>query len=252
MNAISPAIGVEKQGIDIGSPERAVPSCLSADSRLTRHLLLLDPCMMTRECLAHMLETSCPELRIWAAACVEDAPEQPHRLVLLNIRSANVRDREVGQLADDVRARFGDDAPIAIISDRDEVGLQLEAIRHGYRGVIPTSLTSELAIAAVKLMMAGGTFVPNVLISWCAGLEELSYPAMPSASDGLGDSGITDREQQVLNLLGQGKPNKIIAYELRISESTVKVHVRHIMRKLNVTNRTRLAILFQSPRWRAN
>ena len=47
----------------------------------------------------------------------------------------------------------------------------------------------------------------------------------------------------VLKLLEQGKSNKVIAYELGVEESTVKVHVRHIMKKLNATNRTHAAFL---------
>lgn len=217
--------------------------------RRPQSVLLLDRSMMTRECLARMLESGCPELHIWAAGSVTEVPEQPHGLVLLNIRSASVDDGELEQTVAEVRERLGDEVPIAIISDRDEVGLQLSAVRQGYRGFIPTSLTSELAIAAIRLMMAGGVFVPNLLISWCAGLDLLGGTEPSSKFDAVDDSGITGREQQVLKLLREGKPNKLIAYELQISECTVKVHVRHIMRKLNATNRTQLAILSQS--WRS-
>jgi DNA-binding NarL/FixJ family response regulator len=51
------------------------------------------------------------------------------------------------------------------------------------------------------------------------------------------------RQLQVLELLQQGKQNKIIAYELGMCESTVKVHIRHIMRKLNARNRTQVVLL---------
>ena len=49
---------------------------------------------------------------------------------------------------------------------------------------------------------------------------------------------LTPRQATVLSLLQQGKANKIIAYELGMSESTVKVHIRNIMRKIGATNRT--------------
>jgi DNA-binding NarL/FixJ family response regulator len=58
-----------------------------------------------------------------------------------------------------------------------------------------------------------------------------------------GADGFTPRQLEVLRLLRQGKPNKIIAYELDVEESTVKVHVRHIMRKLKATNRTHAVVL---------
>ena len=51
----------------------------------------------------------------------------------------------------------------------------------------------------------------------------------------------TMREAGVVEALRQGKPNKIIAYELNLCESTVKVHIRNIMKKLKATNRTEIA-----------
>jgi DNA-binding CsgD family transcriptional regulator len=56
----------------------------------------------------------------------------------------------------------------------------------------------------------------------------------------------TGRQRQVIEALRQGKPNKIIAYELNMCESTVKVHVRTIMKKLKARNRTQVAYLYSS------
>jgi DNA-binding NarL/FixJ family response regulator len=241
MNALFSEIGPEDRDGSCGSREPVLSSVLAL-VRL-RHLLLIDSSSMTRECFASMLETGCPEHRTWAAAGVAEAPDHAYELVLLNVHSARLGDVEVQQLAADVRARFGAGVPLAIITDRNEAAVQLEAIRHGYQGIIPTSLNSKLAAAAVNLMMAGGRFVPNMVVSLYAGLEVPSSMTNWFVLDPVYRSGITDRELQVLHLLRQGKPNKIIAFELQISESTVKIHVRHIMRKLNVTNRTQLAIL---------
>jgi DNA-binding NarL/FixJ family response regulator len=57
--------------------------------------------------------------------------------------------------------------------------------------------------------------------------------------------GLTPSEQRVLELLKKGQPNKVIARELDIEETTVKVHVRRIMRKLNAANRTQAALVAQ-------
>ena len=54
---------------------------------------------------------------------------------------------------------------------------------------------------------------------------------------------MTDRQHLVLEALREGKPNKAIAFELKIHESTVKVHVRNIMKKLGARNRTQVAYL---------
>lgn len=53
---------------------------------------------------------------------------------------------------------------------------------------------------------------------------------------------LSNREFEVLLALQMGKPNKIIAYQLGVSEATVKVHVQHIFKKLGVTNRTQAAV----------
>ncbi len=68
---------------------------------------------------------------------------------------------------------------------------------------------------------------------------------MGRAGGGVDSFGFTCREAEVVRLLRQGKPNKIIAFELSISESTVKVHIRNIMKKLNATNRTQVVFLIQ-------
>jgi DNA-binding NarL/FixJ family response regulator len=61
-----------------------------------------------------------------------------------------------------------------------------------------------------------------------------------------GQGFLTCRQLQVVEAIRQGKPNKTIAYELNMCESTVKVHVRAIMKKLKARNRTEVAYLFSS------
>jgi DNA-binding NarL/FixJ family response regulator len=73
-------------------------------------------------------------------------------------------------------------------------------------------------------------------------MEEPSPAAQAPIPQGYGEPHrLTHRETEVLALVRQGKANKTIAYELGMSGSTVKVHVRHIMRKMGATNRTQAA-----------
>ncbi|MBV8797547.1 MAG: response regulator transcription factor, partial [Hyphomicrobiales bacterium] len=58
--------------------------------------------------------------------------------------------------------------------------------------------------------------------------------------------GVTAREAAVIRAIQQGKPNKVIAYELNMCESTVKVHVRNLMKKMKAKNRTDLAMRAQT------
>jgi DNA-binding NarL/FixJ family response regulator len=86
----------------------------------------------------------------------------------------------------------------------------------------------------VRLVQAGGTFVPPCALEhdW-------------SRRDGVTKAGelLTERQMKVAEALCQGMANKQIAYALQMSEHTVKIHLRHIMRKLNARNRTEVAIL---------
>jgi DNA-binding NarL/FixJ family response regulator len=137
-------------------------------------------------------------------------------------------------------ADTGGSAPVVIFSDGEDVGQILEALDAGARGVIPTSLSLEVANQALRLVKAGGTFVPA---------HALSAPRDVTEGAGLkrGGNGIfTERQAAVVEKVVQGKANKVIAYELAMCESTVKVHVRTIMKKLRATNRTQVAYIYQS------
>jgi DNA-binding NarL/FixJ family response regulator len=135
--------------------------------------------------------------------------------------------------------RLRANAPIIVLSDRDEVDDILRALDWGVRGYIPTSLEAEVVFAALSLVNAGGIFIPaHVLRSSTAepatGIDG-ERCGLPNKLD------LTSRELAVIDLLREGKPNKLIGIELNMQESTVKVHVRNIMRKLDADNRTHAA-----------
>ena len=115
------------------------------------------------------------------------------------------------------------------------IDLMRAVIGCGAKGYIPMTMGFKIAIEAARFVLAGGTYV----------LAECLLAAIPSAippSHPVAFGAITSRELAVVRAIYQGKPNKVIAYELNMSESTVKVHVRHIMKKLRAKNRTDVAI----------
>lgn len=124
--------------------------------------------------------------------------------------------------------------PVVIMSDIDDTNYVMHALRNGARGYIPTSLPFNVAVEAVRLVEAGGTFVPVSSLE----LDRNKQSATTKTSELL-----TERQMMVVEALCQGMANKQIAYELGMSEHTVKVHLRHIMRKLKVRNRTEVAVL---------
>jgi DNA-binding NarL/FixJ family response regulator len=112
----------------------------------------------------------------------------------------------------------------------------MAAFEIGVRGYIPTvNTTVELAVDIIHLVRDGGTFVPPSSLSVRAARRQGAAPAATLSEE------FTARQKEVLDRLRQGKTNKLIAYDLHVSESTVKAHIRNIMEKLHATNRTEVA-----------
>src|ERR1700726_3472879 len=126
-------------------------------------------------------------------------------------------------------------------NDRDDVAEVNRALALGVRGYIPTSVECGVAVAALRLISAGGTFVPpDALRATTAKPDDQPEGERQRRSAGLA---LTPRELSVIDLLREGKPNKLIAARVDMQESTVKVHVRNILKKLNATNRTHAAFV---------
>src|SRR5580693_7596593 len=97
------------------------------------------------------------------------------------------------------------------------------------------------SVAALRLISAGGTFVPpDALRATTAKPDDQPEGERQRRSHG---RYLTPRELSVIDLLREGKPNKLIAARLDMQESTVKVHVRNILKKLNAANRTHAAFV---------
>jgi DNA-binding NarL/FixJ family response regulator len=132
-------------------------------------------------------------------------------------------------------------APVVILSAVDSPNLMAEAFESGARGYILTGSTNlELAIEIIRLVKAGGTFVPPT--RWF--LQRANQK--DTTSRVTTNKQFTPRQMAVLDHLKLGKANKVIAYELAMSESTVKVHIRNIMKKMKATNRTEVACRAQT------
>lgn len=120
------------------------------------------------------------------------------------------------------------DTPIVVLSAVSDPENVMQAIDIGASGFIPKTSSSKIILSALHLVLSGGLYLPSELLS-AAGKTE----AVPENKGPL-----TPRQLDVLRLMGQSKPNKIIARELDLSEGTVKLHVTAILKALNVTNRT--------------
>jgi DNA-binding NarL/FixJ family response regulator len=129
--------------------------------------------------------------------------------------------------------------PVIVLGYNNDAELARSAICHGAKGYIPVTMGFEIAIAAVRFVLAGGTYAPmDCLPPRDPPGDALSQPPRTGL--------VTARELAVIRAIQKGKSNKVIAYELNLCESTVKAHVRNVMRKLEAKNRTDVAIKAQT------
>lgn len=134
------------------------------------------------------------------------------------------------------------DMPIIAITDAGEGDDAATFVTDlNLRGHIPTSSKIDVAAAALRLVLAGGTYLPRQ--------REIAQPAAERPLEQILHEDVaellralTPRERGVLQLLQRGMANKAIAYRLNMSSSTVKVHIHNIMVKLNARNRTEAAV----------
>ncbi|MGF6232031.1 DNA-binding NarL/FixJ family response regulator [Inquilinus ginsengisoli] len=127
------------------------------------------------------------------------------------------------------------DLPVVVLGEDEDPHHMAGVLALGARGYIPTSVGLSIVIGALHLAMAGGTFVPASALQ-NAGRER---PERQQSVHSM--LGLSERQAAVAEAVALGKPNKIIAYELDLCESTVKVHIRTIMKKLQARNRTEIA-----------
>lgn len=123
--------------------------------------------------------------------------------------------------------------PIVVISAVGDPKIMQDAIMDGASAFIPKSASSQVLINALRVILAGGTYMPTGIV---AALRNEGGAA------GAGAGELTLRQQRVLELLSTGLSNKNIARTLEISEVTVKAHVTAIFRKLGVTNRVQAGL----------
>jgi DNA-binding NarL/FixJ family response regulator len=136
-------------------------------------------------------------------------------------------------------SEFASGRPVIALASTNDAELARAAIRYGAKGFIPVTMGFEIALEVMRFVLAGGTYVPAdcLLMGGQLGVPPVSPTSLPRLGT------LTARELSVVRAIQQGKSNKVIANEMNMSLSTVKVHVRNVMRKLNAKNRTDVAMV---------
>jgi len=204
-------------------------------------LAIIDHSRLRRECLRMALAQHNPQWRISDFNTADEllrSVAQGDSVDLVVIGAATAEHVDLGQLEAVRDALPG--APAVVVADNGNPHRARQILTAGARGFLPTSLSLKVLIGALDLVLAGGVYVPSSLLESApprnGGWEGDDRPVEPWSE-------LTRRQRDVLALISQGKSNKLIADALSMSESTVKAHVKQIIKRLHVSNRTQAALL---------
>jgi DNA-binding NarL/FixJ family response regulator len=130
--------------------------------------------------------------------------------------------------------------PIVVLSACDDRNEMQRAFDCGALGFIPKSSSPEVMLNALRLVLAGGIYVPPIFLE-----SRTTTSATTNATPDL-----TPRQAEVLALILEGKPNKTIAAQLHLTEATVKAHVTAVFKALKVSTRTQAALAMSAAKAR--
>ncbi len=127
--------------------------------------------------------------------------------------------------------------PVMVISANEELNIVASTKRFGALGFIPKSASVGQIYKAIEAVLLGDIYFPEGLDERCLNSENIEDKLIKLIAE------LTPKQLEVFNLLSEGLLNKQIAYEQNVTEATVKAHVTAIMRKLDVTNRTKIILI---------
>ena len=211
-------------------------------------VLLVDPSPLSRSCLLAGFSEN-PEISVSACGHVEELGQGPlpngePSVVVLQTAGQNLQSREFGERLRALTHRFPDAATM-LLSAPEDVGQMLAGLQQGVGAYITGGIGVAPTVAAIRLMREGLIVYPREVLSAIRGSTvvrgtDIGSDLVPRPEDEL----LTPRQIDVLRLLAKGLSNKAIASELEISESTVKVHIRAIMERTGMLNRTQIVAHF--------
>lgn len=211
-------------------------------------ILIVDDHPLIREALRHVLTALDAKFDLIEAengaaalAAVDGNPDLD--LVLLDLALpdvdgfdalAQLRERHPG-------------VPIVVLSASDQFDTVTRAIDAGAMGFIPKTSSNQLLLDALRQVLSGRVYLPADVLHRHQGTPEQTLQLAAAArrnGEALEprDIGLTARQAEVLALLVEGQPNKLICRGLELAEGTVKIHVTAILKALNVANRTQAVI----------
>ena len=208
---------------------------------MTMRILLIDDHALFREAIAHVL-TDLDAVPIEAATANEAFQRLKHHqnldLILLDLSMPGMGGLEalpkLSELAPTV--------PIVVVSASEDAEDVRKAIEGGAAGYIPKTSSGHEMKVALRVVLSGETYVPASLLFALDSSSSETAATDDTKQQAGGTSSLTPRQLEVLNLMGDGLSNKVIAGRLGLSEGTVKLHVYAVLRALNSRNRTEAVV----------
>lgn len=132
----------------------------------------------------------------------------------------------------------GVESRVIMLTVSDNEKHVVAALRAGADGYLLKDMEPDDMLSALNAVVEGQFVISDTLNRYIS----KALKKEPDVADSYDTAGLTEREQQILDLIAEGKSNKVIARELNISEGTVKVHVKHLLKKLNLRSRVEAAV----------
>jgi two-component system nitrate/nitrite response regulator NarL len=141
-------------------------------------------------------------------------------------------------------------ARVVVLADHLDPTTMMRALHAGANGLCSTRMDRAALLKALELVMLGETFIASALVltmldeasqAHGSGLN-ITSALMPTNDTAMSAHNLSSREVEILKRLMEGESNKVIARKLDIAEATIKVHIKSILRKVRVKNRTQAAL----------
>ena len=213
-------------------------------------ILIVDDHGLVREGLQAILsrsELGAQYVEAWDAASLWSQLQQ-HADIDLVLMDIQLPETSGLSLLADITQRFPR-LPVIMLSADHDAGIVQHSLEQGARGFLPKSSLNQVLVSAIRLVAAGGVYVPPEALQKpairSAPPAPLAHPE-PLAVANVASLGFTARQSEVLGLLLQGMSNKQICRALDLAEPTVKIHVRGILRTLGVSSRAEVIARFST------
>lgn len=213
--------------------------------------LVIDDHALIREALRGVLRELDSDAEVLEAGTSQQAMTlaQQHADLSLVLLDLQLPDRDGFEVLADLRRQYPALSVVMLSAFHDRANV-IKALDIGAFGFIPKTDSHDVLVSALRLIIAGGIYIPpNVLAQVATSAVPLNN--VPQSAPRLTPSeiGLTERQVDVLALMMQGKSNKLICRALNLAEPTVKNHVSAILKAMGVSNRTEAVLAVAAHGW---